>query len=240
MENKHIVLSSRLSAAASYIRPSSIFADIGTDHAFLPIYAVETGLAVRAYAADINQMPLARAMENISAHGLESRVTCVLTSGFDALDACGITDAAVCGMGGELIADIILRAGFIRSDGFRLVIQPMTKHDAARRALWDSGFLIISELTVCEEGKYYTVICADYTGCTGKAARAADDFTAFYGDFRLKKFESENVRREYLEHEISKYNGIIRGKDISGADTSDERAIVMRLSELLADDRVVE
>lgn len=226
-------------AAASYIRPSSIFADIGTDHAFLPIYAVEKGLAVRAYAADINRMPLARAMENISAHGLESRVKCVLTSGFDALDACGITDAAVCGMGGELIADIILRAGFIRSDGFRLVIQPMTKHDAARRALWESGFLIISELTVCEEEKYYTVICADYAGCKGKT-HDADDFSALYGDFRLKKFESENVRCGYLEHEISKYNGIIRGKDISGADTSDERAIVMRLSELLADDRALE
>ena len=60
-----IKLSKRLSTAASYVRSGAVVADIGTDHAYLPIYLVSQGVAVTALASDINEGPILKAKENI-------------------------------------------------------------------------------------------------------------------------------------------------------------------------------
>ena len=220
---------SRLTAAAGYIRHGAVFADIGTDHALLPIWAVTNNIAVLSIASDVNEGPLLRARENAERYGVCELVSCVLTNGFDGMDELGITDAAICGMGGEMIADIITRADFIKADGFRLIIQPMTRIDASRRGLWNAGFHIMGESTVYENGKYYTVICADYCG----TARDADDFTALYGDITARSFESADVRRGYFEHEIGKYKQVIEGKNSAGIDVSAEHEIIRRLTEVI-------
>lgn len=224
----------RLAAALSYVRKGAVLADIGTDHACLPIYAAQNGLISRAVASDVNSGPLVRAIENVKKSGLETLIECVLTSGFDGMEEMGITDAAICGMGGELIADIIENAGFIKHSGMRLIVQPMTMPDAARRAMLRSGFQIVSEMTVAEDRKYYTVICADYCG----AEHTIDEFTALFGDFAVKNFESDAVRLGYLRHEIAKYDRIIKGKSISGLDTGAERMIIQKLSEKLQEGNV--
>lgn len=225
-----LTLGSRLDAAASYIRRGSVFADIGTDHALLPIYAVKSGLSERAFATDVNRSPLLRAKENIKQYGVSDRITCVLTSGFDSLEGKEITDAAVCGMGGELIADIIDMADFIKVPGFRLILQPMTRPEAARRSLSRCGFAVTSESVVFDGGKYYTVIAAD---CNGAARECEDEFQALYGDFKVKHFASADVRRGYLTHELSKFERTIKGKSTSGADTSREESIAKKLSAIL-------
>lgn len=219
----------RLSAAAGLIRRGAVFADIGTDHALLPIWAVTNDVAVRAVASDVNEGPLKRARENAARYGVSDRVCCVLANGFDGMEPYGITDAAICGMGGELIAEIVERAAFIKSESFRLIVQPMTMQDAARRGLWCAGFDITDELTVCEGDKFYTVICADYCGIV----RTVDDFTALYGDIAARRFESDDVRTNYFMHEIGKYEQIIKGKSSAGLDVSEEREIVRRLTEVV-------
>ncbi len=220
----------RLSAAAGFIRQGAVFADIGTDHALLPIWAVTNGIAVRAVASDVNEGPLWRARENAARYGVGDRVQCVLANGFDSMESYGITDAAICGMGGELIADIVKRAAFIKSDGFRLIVQPMTMPDAARRGLWHTGFDITDELTVCEGDKFYTVICANYCNVVNNDF---DDFTALYGDITARRFASDDIRTNYFKHEIGKYEQIIKGKSSAGLDISEEREIVRRLTEVM-------
>ena len=231
------MLSPRLRAAASYIRHGAVFADIGTDHALLPIYAVKSGLSVRAFASDVNRSPLLRAEKNIAQNEVSDRISCVLASGFDTLDGMGITDAAVCGMGGELIAEIIDRAAFIKTPRFRLIIQPMTKQDEARRSLMRNGFEITSEITLFDSGKYYTVICADFDGAVRKYDDRENDseaeFDALYGDFDKKRFPDEKVRQGYLSHELEKIRRTIKGKGISGIDTSKEEYMAKRLSAML-------
>ncbi len=229
IENGAPSLGPRLRAAAGFIRRDAVFADIGTDHALLPIWAVKTGAAGRAIASDINTGPLLRARENVRQNGCSGSIECVLSSGFDALDSRGITDAAICGMGGELIAKIVGEADFIKRRGFRLIIQPMTMQNAARRGLWQNGFGIESEITVFEDGKYYTVICADYTG----QAEDHDEFYALYGDLASRKFEPFDIRHGYFKGQISKYERIIKGKGGVGLDVSVETDIVRRLSEVM-------
>lgn len=225
-----MILSKRLNAAAAYVRKGAVLADVGTDHAYLPIFAVENGIASRAVASDINEGPLKNAESNIERHGLSEKIECVLTSGFEGLDGFGITDAVIAGMGGELIATIIENASFIRRDCFRLIIQPMTMHEAARKALFSLGFSVIGEYVLKEDGKFYTVICADYTG---DVAFDVDDFLLLYGDESLRNYESDNVRKEYLTREISKYERISKGKCSAGINTDAEDETARKLKERL-------
>ncbi len=229
--DKNIILSKRLAAAASYIRKDAIFADIGTDHGLLPIYAIMKAGACRAYASDVNSGPLERAKENISRLcDCSVLPTCVLTSGFDGMETLGLTDAAICGMGGELAAEIILRGKeTVSKPDFRLIIQSMTKLDAVRRGLWRAGFDIISETVVFEYGKYYTVICADFCGIDTSGAH--DDFEAAFGDFAVKQFEANETRAGYLAHEIAKYERIEKGKALAGLSVSEEETVIKWLSE---------
>ena len=50
-----IKLTPRLKTVADMIEKCECFLDIGTDHAYLPAYIVENGIAKRAIASDINE-----------------------------------------------------------------------------------------------------------------------------------------------------------------------------------------
>ncbi len=228
-KKKELLLSNRLCAVYSFIRDGAVLADIGTDHAFLPIYSVLNGKCCRAIAADINEMPLMHARKNIENYGISDKIECVLTSGFDGLYDRGITDGAVCGMGGELIADIISKNDFIKQNGFRLIVQPMTMHDITRKALLREGFEICGEISLTEEGKYYTVICADYVGQTS----VYDEFQLLFGKSSLKEYVGDSVREDYIKHDIKKYDKIASGKRQAGISASFEEDIINKLKERL-------
>ena len=154
----------RLAWAAKYCRQGAVFADIGTDHAYLPVFLLEEGRISHAHAADVAEGPLSRARKTVAAHGLGERVTFHLTDGLHGLEDLGLTDIAICGMGGETVAEILRAAPFVQREGVRLVLQPMTKAALLRRALGEMGFRIVKEAYVREEGKLYAVLCAEYGG----------------------------------------------------------------------------
>ncbi len=196
----------------------------------MPIFAVTHGIAVRAFASDVNAAPLECAKRNIEESGVTDKISCILTSGFDGMGTFGITDAAICGMGGELIEKIIADAGdFIRKAGFRLIVQPMTRPEAARRALWRAGFYISSESVICEDGKFYTIICADFTA---EKMYDHDNFEAAFGDFSVKCFESDAVKADFFAHETQKYERMMNGKLMAGIDVSAEKETIRRLAEI--------
>ena len=68
-----INLSKRLSKVALFIEENSVLADVGTDHGYLPIHLVETNKISKAYAMDINEMPLKSASDNIANQVLQVR-----------------------------------------------------------------------------------------------------------------------------------------------------------------------
>jgi len=153
-----------LRAAAGFVRQGAVFADIGTDHAYLPVFLLKEGIISRAYAADINEGPLASARIHIAENGFSDRVTPVLTDGLSGLESCGITDIAICGMGGELIADILTRAPFVKDKSIRLILQPMTRAAHLRYFLAREGFAVIDECVASAAGKSYFCLAAEYTG----------------------------------------------------------------------------
>ena len=82
-----IELSKRLQAVANLVSPGMRLVDVGTDHAYIPIYLTEKGKIPSAIAMDINKGPLERAEEHIKAHGLEGRIQIRLSDGLAKLQA---------------------------------------------------------------------------------------------------------------------------------------------------------
>ena len=158
-----IKISKRLCTAASYVRNGAVVADIGTDHAYLPIYLTLEGRVSKAYASDINQGPIERANENIKKYGLENKILTKVVSGLDGIESVKPTDIVICGMGGELIVKILQNSQYIRQNGIRLVLQPMT-HISEVREYLQNGFSTIAENVIFEDEKLYQVLCLQYDG----------------------------------------------------------------------------
>ena len=92
---------------ASMVTTGGILADIGTDHAYVPIALVQRQKIKGAIAMDINEGPLARAQEHIRAARLEEYIQTRLSDGAEALLPNEADSILIAGMGGELILHIL-------------------------------------------------------------------------------------------------------------------------------------
>lgn len=144
----------RLYAIASMVPQGAFFADVGTDHAYLPIYLTENNLISHAVAADINRGPLLRAKGNIKKYNLEEKIDTCLSDGFEELDGNSFDTASIAGMGGILIARILEKA----PRGKLYILQPMRDAHFLRAYLSSSGFELVDEKLAEEGNKIYTVI----------------------------------------------------------------------------------
>lgn len=175
-------LSKRLQTVANAVTPGSRVADVGTDHGYVPIYLVERGLCPEAIAMDVNEGPLARAEEHIRAEGLSDRIQTRKSDGLAAL-APEETDAVViAGMGGALMCRILQDATAFLEAGRELILQPQSEWFKVRRLLSASGYRIIQEWFLEEEGKYYVVIKAGPASETDRESRAGDAGDRFTGN----------------------------------------------------------
>ena len=144
----------RLYAIASMVPQGAFFADVGTDHAYLPIYLAENNLISHAVASDINRGPLLRAKGNIKKYNLEEKIDTCLSDGFEELDGNSFDTASIAGMGGILIARILEKA----PRGKLYILQPMRDAHFLRAYLSSNGFELVDEKLAEEGNKIYTVI----------------------------------------------------------------------------------
>ena len=205
-------LDARLASAAEYVRQGAVFADIGTDHAHLPIFLLQSGRIDTAVAADIARGPLSRAEENAKKHNLYEKITFRLTDGLSGLDTLGITDIAICGMGGELISQILDSAPFVKNKEIRLILQPMSKQDTLRRYLAKNGFAIISETLSRAAGRVYSCICAEYTGVPYELTEAR----YLVGSPELKNEKDKENYKKLIDKKRVAMQKRIDGKNAAG------------------------
>ena len=156
-------LSKRLQCAASFARRGAFVADVGTDHAYLPISLALQGRIRGGVVSDIHQGPIDRARAHIREHRLEDRLVPVLCDGLSAIEPYAPEDIFILGMGGELIAEILRSAPWTKNERIRLILQPMTHPERLRAFLLAQGYTIIEERLV-EEEKIYQILCVEYTG----------------------------------------------------------------------------
>lgn len=222
---KQLNLSKRLSTAVQYVRSGAIVADIGTDHAYIPIYLTLQSRVKYAIASDINQGPLLRAKENIKAYNLEDKIATYLTSGLDGIEKFYPTDVVICGMGGELIADIIDKSDYVKGNDVNLVLQPMTSVSELRAYL-QNGFDIIDEDIVFEDGKFYQIICAKYDG----KIRSFEEIELELGRINIAK--RKDVFLSLLDFMISKKEKVKEGLLKGGCDITQIQEEIEKMEKL--------
>ena len=165
MNIKLPLIDDRLYLAASLVREGGTVADVGTDHAYIPIFLINSGKCSKAIASDINSGPLERAKAHAEKYGIGDEITFCLADGLRGLplEEKGVTDIVICGMGGELIADIINGSDYTRKPGVHLILQPMTKPEKLREYLSREGFREIGGGAVKADKVYQCIMC-EYTG----------------------------------------------------------------------------
>jgi len=149
-----VKLDERLAACAALVRRGSSVADIGTDHALIPIFLWQSGWT-DIIASDVKPGPLNCARENIEKYGADVKL--ILSDGFENLPPCD--DIIIAGMGGETIAEI-LEGCKHKSKNTRFILQPMTKQERLRDWLFQNSFEVIHETLTCERKRKYTIIYA--------------------------------------------------------------------------------
>lgn len=157
------LLSRRLQAVAAYVPNGSHLLDVGSDHAYLPIALIKTGVITFAIAGEVVQGPFDSAVKNVAEHGLSHQIQVRLANGLSAFDVSdGVTAITICGMGGRLIADILEAGKDKLAQVERLILQPNNREDDLRRWLSANEFLIVAETIMTENGKYYEIIVAEH------------------------------------------------------------------------------
>ena len=215
-------LDARLSSAAALVRGGRL-ADVGTDHAFLPVALLLMGKIDFAVASDINKGPLARARKTVAEHGLADKVELLLSDGLQGIEKYAPDDIAILGMGGELIASIIENAPWVKDGKYRLILQPMTRRDTLRQYLITHGFFIKDELMSRAEGRIYQTICAEYVGYNTEY----DLSELLLGRHNIER--GGELFDAYVARLKDTYNTRLEGKRRSGADAREEEAVLAAL-----------
>lgn len=219
-------LSPRLLAAADFVRQGSFVADVGSDHAYLPIYLCSLGKIRGALASDINEGPVARAKINVASYHLGKKISVLRTDGLSGVESFSPDDIVICGMGGELICSIIDSAKWTKNKNIRLILQPMTHADKLRAYLLSNGFSIIGE-NIIKEDKIYQIICAEYSGNISDCS----ELELIFGKHNLEK--KSEVFLEYARYVRSVFVTRRDGKSLSGADVSKEEYIITEIDKII-------
>lgn len=207
-------LSPRLKAAADLVRCGKKIADIGTDHAHLPIYLVENGICPQAIGSDLREGPIANAKANVASAGLSDRIQLRLASGLDKVSPDEADDVIIAGMGGILISEILEKAQWLKDESKHLVLQPQSHAEILRTYLISNGYRIECE-NVCEDtGRLYCVMSVYYNS----DKKAYPEHYEYYGEIPSCK---SPLAEEYLLRLSDRYvrdAGNMRCADPAGAE----------------------
>lgn len=214
-----IQISNRLKSVANQVKYRSI-ADIGTDHAYIPIYLYQTGKIDYALACDINKGPLNRAANNIKNYKCDKHIKILLSDGLQKID-CHVDTIIIAGMGGQLIIDILKNNLKKVNDLKQLVLQPQLDIYKVRKFIHSIGFKIENEDMILEENQFYNIISA----VSGNEIYTKEEYYKF-GKILIDK--KSNILKDYINLKLKNYYLIIRNLDaINNNASNDKKQVLM-------------
>ena len=223
-----IRLDDRLRAVAALVRNGKRVADIGTDHGYLVAYLVENNICPCGIAADLRKAPLENARQTVIQQGLSDKIELVLSDGLEKISENSCDDIVIAGMGGNLIAEILEKAPWVKSERINIVAQPMTHAEVLRQYFIDNGFTINKEATATDGKRLYCILSAGYTG--EKIKHSASYI--YTGEI---KPDSE-LNRKYLEKVLmtlsKKYNALMSANK---EDTDNLKVVINEIEDLLGE-----
>ncbi len=191
-------LSKRLNSCLEYTKGFNRLADIGTDHALLPIEAINRGYVLSALAIDNKKGPFEIAYNNVIEHKLEKSITVILGDGISRIDN-DVDVVVISGMGGGLIANILVNYNL--KNVKRLVLQPNNDASSIRGILDIIEFHIVDEDIINEKNKLYDLIIIE-TGIV-----YYNKLQIEFGPINLKKKSRFFIIR--IKNEITRLNNLL-------------------------------
>lgn len=203
-------LTPRLKCIADKVKRGSYPADIGTDHAYIPIYLIQNGICDRAVATDVRDGPLERAGVDIQNFKLWDKIK--LRKGYGLAPVLGddIDCAIMSGMGGYLICDILSSEKSKAEKIDYFIIQPMQFPERVREFLYNNGYHIYEEELVREDNKIYQVMCAEH------GEETVDDSIHFEIGKRLIEYK-DPLLPVFISSKMSETEKIIKNIESNGS-----------------------
>ena len=151
----------RLEAIGKLVPQGCVLADIGTDHAYLPVWLLEQGKIASAIAGDIAEGPCLAAKNTVSMHGMKGKVEVRLGSGLKVLQAGEADCIAIAGMGASTMMEILEADMPLAVEAKRLVLQPMAGAASLRKWLIQNGWCIVAEDLVADGRHLYEIMAVE-------------------------------------------------------------------------------
>jgi tRNA (adenine22-N1)-methyltransferase len=217
-----IELSKRLEKVSEFVPQDARLADIGSDHAYLPVYLMLNEKIVYAVAGEVVAGPFHSAQNQVIKNGLQDQIKVRLADGLSAIeDHDAITAITICGMGGSLIRDI-LESGKKNNQltgQETLILQPNVGERSLRLWLAINHYQIVAEAILEEHQKIYEIIVAKKT--SGQLTYSDEELT--FGPFLLKekapafqkKWRHEKTQYQHVLHQLEQSKNESRKKEIA-------------------------
>ncbi len=189
----------RLKKIASLVEVCEKMADIGTDHAYIPIYLIKKEICRYAVASDINKGPVEKAKKNVHSEKLQDKIECRLGGGLSTIKPYEVQTVVIAGMGGNLIRDIIEEGLEVFKTLKSCILQPVQNPEILREYIYSHGFEILQEELCIEDDKFYEIIKIRYNN-------KPTAINPIYYEISKKLIEdSHPLMKQYISSKIEKY-----------------------------------
>ncbi len=202
-------LDNRLQTCADFVTVGADIADIGTDHAYLPIWLAMHDKIKSAIASDINILPLKKAEENLKKYNMENKIKILQSNGLEKISPYEVDEIVIAGMGGEMISQILDTAPWVKKEKKKLILQPVSSESDLRIYLRDNGFKLEKEKAVLSLRRVYTVINAVYTETPKETAIEYPYVGKLYE--KIDKLAVEYLKRQIRDLENRNKGNVLRG-----------------------------
>lgn len=220
-------LKGRLKLIADKVGKCNVLCDVGTDHCYIPIYALNNNKCNKAIAIDVKEGPILAANANILKYKKEKFIETRLGNGLTPIKENECDTIVIAGMGGLLMSEILNQDyEKLKKKTNTLILQPMNATEVVREWLYEKGFDIFDEELVAEGEKIYTVICAKWTNelrkvnliyyyIGEKLIQKKDPLLKDLIKKKIKLFkkitdEMKNSKNKNAKEEIEKYTMIVK------------------------------
>ncbi len=215
--NINSFMTPRLLTVAKMVKECKAVADIGTDHAYVPIYLILNNMANQGLAMDINKGPLIRADENIKKFLLSDKIKTRLSDGLKELKNNEADTVIIAGMGGILINNILKNDKDRLSSVKNYILQPMTAIEETRKYLSENGFNIIDEKLAKEDKKIYTILSVN----KGKM-KVSSEINYYIGKKLIEN--KDELLPEFLDGKIYEYEKAVNSmKNATDGETKSKK-----------------
>ena len=202
---KLLKISNRLKTIGDLVSNNQKVIDVGCDHAFLSIY-LTLNKNCHVIATDINKLPLEEAKKNIKNFNLQNKIKLVLSDGLKNINE-DFDTLIISGMGANTIINIINNDMDKVKKAKQIIIQSNKDLYNIRKYFLKNYFKITNEVTLYENGKYYTIIVFE----NSSELITLNENELYFGEY---KYRNNKMFIQYKNYLLKKYKNIVKQKNI--------------------------